>query len=308
MRWMLLWTGLTLVGSGWLCSVPSAEADEATPVECIRVWWSCGPASLAFVADGSVVVANAMCGQVTHYDSMGAELNHWTSPTGDSGLPYFPSGIDLDGAGNVFVANLYEKRVERFTLDGTLVAAYGVGTLIHPTGIAVDRGTGHLFVCDGGEGVIREYDATGTLLRNVVAGYEVTDVALAPGGNLYVCFYNGVVWALDAGGSLLASWTVPDQGPETRFRGIAVSPDGNVHVAYRSSGRVLTLSSSLQYLGDWPITCFEPSPAFSGLDFDGRGQAVLSQDYGLGQIGLFSLETSVPVASTTWGKLKSLYR
>jgi hypothetical protein len=54
-----------------------------------------------------------------------------------------PKGIGLDTAGNVFVADTFNSRVEQFAGNGTFLTAFGIagsgnGQLLHPQGVAVD--------------------------------------------------------------------------------------------------------------------------------------------------------------------------
>ena len=63
-----------------------------------------------------------------------------------------PHGVAVDGAGNVFVADCLNDRIQVFDAKGEVVRVFGregcgVGELKKPTGVAVD-GAGKVFVAD----------------------------------------------------------------------------------------------------------------------------------------------------------------
>src|SRR5437773_840096 len=96
---------------------------------------------------------------------------------------YFPAGVALDGAGNLFIAERGDWRIRRVDAGtGTITTVAGTGTggfsgdggpataaeLSGPRGVAVD-GAGNLFIADTGNSRIRRVDAgTGTI--TTVAG------------------------------------------------------------------------------------------------------------------------------------------
>jgi hypothetical protein len=100
-----------------------------------------------------------------------------------------PSGIALDGLGNLFVADASNNRVRRVdAATGTITTVAGGGTtglgdggpatlaqLGYPEGVALD-GSGNLYIADSGNGRIRVVDAaTGTistLAGNGISGFS----------------------------------------------------------------------------------------------------------------------------------------
>src|SRR5204863_3307550 len=65
---------------------------------------------------------------------------------------YDPYGVALDAAGNVYVADLYNHRIQRFTSAGVYVTQFGSlgsenGQLRVPYDVAVDA-AGNVFVAD----------------------------------------------------------------------------------------------------------------------------------------------------------------
>jgi DNA-binding beta-propeller fold protein YncE len=71
-----------------------------------------------------------------------------------------PSGIAVDRAGNVYVADTGNDRIEEFSPSGKLLAMQGStgsrpGQFRHPTGIAVD-GQGNVYVADTGNNRVQK--------------------------------------------------------------------------------------------------------------------------------------------------------
>ena len=142
--------------------------------------------------------------------------------SGDGGLAisaqlYAPTGVAVDGAGNLFIADTFNQRIRKVTLEGTITTVAGNGTfgfsgdgglatsaqLYFPTGVAVD-GAGSLFIADSVNKVIRKVTPAGTITTvagdgtvgfsgdggpatSAQFGYSgPTDVAVDSAGNLFI--------------------------------------------------------------------------------------------------------------------------
>ena len=129
----------------------------------------------------------------------------------------FPSGLALDAAGNLYIADTNNNRIRRVAADGTISTVAGNGTagfagdqgpavsaeLWSPKGVAVDA-SGNLFIADYFNAVVRKV-AAGSSTITTVAGtggstgysgdggpatgaelYTPTGVAVDSSGNLYI--------------------------------------------------------------------------------------------------------------------------
>ena len=94
-----------------------------------------------------------------------AGKNHELTTPGDfSG----PTGVAVDGDGNVYVTDTMNYRVEIFDADGKFISQFGrhcdgPGCFAHPKGIAVD-GDGHIWVADGMLDLLQAFNKDGQLL------------------------------------------------------------------------------------------------------------------------------------------------
>jgi sugar lactone lactonase YvrE len=130
---------------------------------------------------------------------------------------YYPSGVTVDGAGNLYLADTSNQRIRRVdAATGTITTVAGTGTagfggdgglateakLSYPTGVAVD-GAGNLYLADKNNHRIRRVDAADETISTVAGtgtgnyhgdGGPATDawlwepggVTLDATGNLYI--------------------------------------------------------------------------------------------------------------------------
>lgn len=195
-----------------------------------------------------------------------------------------PSGIALDGSGNLFIADTGNQRIRRVDAvtqvittvagsdshgpsgDGVLAT---VATLVSPTGVALDV-AGNLYIADSYVSTVRRVDAATqiiTTVAGVIGSYAFSGdggvataaslsypqgVALDAAGNLYIAdTYNNRIRRIDAttqiittvagGGS--GSTFSGDGGPATLASlslpaGVAIGANGDLYIA-DSNNRVI---------------------------------------------------------------------
>jgi sugar lactone lactonase YvrE len=163
-----------------------------------------------------------------------------------------PSGVAVDSAGNVYVADAGNKRIRKITsagvvstfagkdsrdygedIDGTGTEAYFYG----PRGIAMD-GPGNIYVADGFGG-IRKISSAGTV--TTIAEDDTANVAIDSAGNIYFVDVGnqrirkitsaGVVSTFAGNGT---RGYMDGTGATAQFdypNGVAVDSTGNVYVA-----------------------------------------------------------------------------
>ena len=180
----------------------------------------------------------------------------------------FPSGVAVDNAGNVYIADFFSHRIRGVDTTGTITSIAGSGKpsfggdggqaieaqLSFPSGVAVDN-AGNVYITDTGNSRVRRIDTTGTITTIAGTGEHAygEDVGLAVetplanpkgvavdnAGNLYIAgYHNFRKRRVDAAGTIgwVAGTGEPYDGPAdeerlSRDRGIAVDNAGNIYIA-----------------------------------------------------------------------------
>jgi RHS repeat-associated protein len=151
-----------------------------------------------------------------------------------------PSGIDVDQSGNVYIADMYNHRIRKIDINGTVTTFAGTGAaassgdggrateagLPDPISVAAD-GYGNVFIAEGYTGRVRKVDPSGTIIT--VAGngtmefkgngflatetgfYDIRSITVDKDGNLYIVSGIGNrVYKVDTSGIVS---TVAGSGP-----------------------------------------------------------------------------------------------
>ena len=179
----------------------------------------------------------------------------------------FPSGVAVDHAGNLYIADFFSQRIRRVDTEETITTVAGIGEpgyggddgpavearLSFPSGVAADH-AGNLYVTDTGNHRVRRIDTTGTITTIAGTGEPGYDwdgpaveaqlanpkgIAVDGSGNLYFAGYlNFEVRRVDASGTMssVAGSNEPCDSPGgecrlSRDRGIAVAEAGSVYIA-----------------------------------------------------------------------------
>jgi sugar lactone lactonase YvrE len=179
-----------------------------------------GPAAVALDGAGNLYIADAEnhrvrrvtpAGTVTTVAGSGGILFSGDGGAATAATLYRPSGVAVDGVGNLYIADTFNDRIRRVTPGGVISTVAGGGTsladgvaatsarLVLPSAVVVD-GSGDLFVADysnrvrrvsggvittvAGSGVYGTGGDEGSAVAAQLAGPN--GLALDSGGNLYV--------------------------------------------------------------------------------------------------------------------------
>jgi sugar lactone lactonase YvrE len=192
---------------------------------------------------------------------------------------FFPSGVAIDSAGNVYVSDLLNYTIRKVTAAGVVTtlagdarsdgSADGAGVaarFFYPSGVSVDSAS-NVYVAD--ESTIRKVTATGvvTTLAGAAGTYGSTDgtgaaalfdspsgVAVDSAGNVYVADFNHTIRKVTAAGVVTTlagtagmSGSNDGSGVEARFfhpTGVAVDSAGNVYVADRDNHTIRKVTAA----------------------------------------------------------------
>jgi len=190
----------------------------------------------------------------------------WGSQGSGDGQFYFPCGVAVDTAGNIYVADLIKHRIQKFSVDGSFLAKWGSygsgdGQFDSPWSIAADA-AGNIYVADSFNHRIQKFSADGSFLAKW-GSYGSGDgqfggpcgVAVDTAGNIYVAdTYNHRIQKFSADGSFLAKWGSSGDSGDGQFYGpcgVAVDAAGNIYVADSSNHRIQKFSADGSFLAKW---------------------------------------------------------
>ena len=242
------------------------------------------PTGVAVDGAGNVYVADQSNHRIRKITTSGVvstlagSASGYTDGTGTSAKFAYPTGVAVDGAGNVYVADRYNQRIRKITASGVVSTlagstqgnADGTGTSAsfdNPSGVAVD-GAGNVYVADRSNHRIRKITTSGVVSTLAGSTYGYTDgtgtsaqfsypygVAVDGAGNVYVAdLYNHRIRKITASGvvsTLAGNGTygyTDGTGTSAQFSyptGIAVDGAGNVYVGDYVNHRIrkITLSA-----------------------------------------------------------------
>jgi tripartite motif-containing protein 71 len=164
-----------------------------------------------------------------------------------------PAGIAMDSAGNLWVADMQNNRVEEFSASGTFLKSVGStgtgpGQFSRPKSIAIDP-QGDFWVADAGNSRIEEFSPSWEFIKSVgsagsgngqFSGPE--GIAIDAHGNIWVSdTYNYRVQELSESGEFIK--VISGLGT-IEPTGIAAGPGGNVWITDWSHSRVVEVSES----------------------------------------------------------------
>jgi len=195
------------------------------------------------------------------WGGLGNEPGNFTSPV----------GIASDQAGNVYVVDSNNHRIQKFLSSGVFLTEWGSlgewnGFFQYPAGITVDR-DGTVLVTDTGNNRVQVFTAEGVFLNAWGSSGDGDGEFWYPEGiacdserNVYVVDYgHHRVQKFDPMGVFLAKWgknggdgsSGTGSGEFYHPRGIMVDKDDRVYVVDTENNRVQKFDLNGSYMGEW---------------------------------------------------------
>src|SRR3989449_759334 len=288
---------LESIGSKKLASDNNTESDKDKSGELNH------PSGVAVDGIGNIYAADTLNDRIVVFDPTGKLLesigskklasdNNTESDKDKSGELNHPSGVAVDGIGNIYAADTLNDRIVVFDPTGKLLESIGSkklasdnntesdkdksGELNHPSGVAVD-GIGNIYAADTLNDRIVVFDPTGKLLESIGSKKLASDnntesdkdksgelnhpsgVAVDGIGNIYAAdTLNDRIVVFDPTGKLLESIgskklasdnnTESDKGEPGQFKhpfGIAVDNICNIYVADTLNDRIQKITKCI---------------------------------------------------------------
>lgn len=195
------------------------------------------PRGVAFAPDGGIAVADSFDERIGLFASDGtwAGLRGQVSAStgfategANPGQFDLPADVDYDAAGDLWVADSGNDRVQELGPDGRVLNTWPVGA---PLGIAAAPGGG-AYVAGSRDGVVARIGADGSLTTVRSGLAHPAAVAVGPGGAAYVADDTSVrdvaTGTAIAGPGGTTAWDHP--------AGLAVAQDGTLYVSERRPG------------------------------------------------------------------------
>jgi tripartite motif-containing protein 71 len=261
------------------------EGQESTPIAEF-LWEADGgpdallrmPSGAGVDPDGNLWVTDGTGGRFVIFSPDGAVLETWgTRGEGEGEFDFSCGegygGVAFDAAGNIYVADAGNGRIQKFGPDRDFLASWPIQGIVDsellvtgrgnrsgaggqpscPAGIAVDR-EGRVVVSDRLAGEVKVFDSDGRPLVTAATENAMMPegVAVDGAGNIWVADNNGRVLAFAPDGSLLAEWQPRDGGGGLPLAPMGIAIDGRDQVFVSDlRNRVHVFTRDGSFLGAW---------------------------------------------------------
>jgi len=194
----------------------------------------------------------------------------WGEAGSEEGQFKGPTGMAVDAAGRLYIADTGNDRIQVFNKRGRFIAAWGSagkeeGNFGSPGDVAVDP-AGNVYVVDPENFRIQKFDAEGDFLaawgpdKVLGAGFirEPVGIAVDAAGTVYVAdAWQALILKYDDSGNFITAWgdTIDENGGMFSFRptDLALDAAGNVFATDYYNNRVLKFDATGALITSWGI-------------------------------------------------------
>jgi DNA-binding beta-propeller fold protein YncE len=211
-------------------SISLHSFQNATKYEVVKVWGSKGtadgqfkrPHDLDFSSDEKYLYSVDRDGnRIQVFDKNGKFLFKWGKLGNGSGEMHVPYGIDVDTAGNVWLADRANHRIQEFDSHGNFILKFGtkgsgLGQFDNPRHLVVDKERKYVYVADSKNNRIQKFFTNGTYVTSFGNGKPgsgpgefnlPTTIDIDSSGDFYITERgNERVQKIDSNGKSLLMW------------------------------------------------------------------------------------------------------
>ena len=210
-----------------------------------------------------------------------------------------PRGIAIDSAGNIFVADTGNGRIEKFSPSGVFITSVGTRGKDHsqfgePNGLAVDR-FGNIYVAEVSNHRVQKFGPEGTLIAEWAPGfYGPRRIAIGPDGSIYVVDQGRTrIVKFNPDGQVLATWgsSGSSEGQFADHTSVAVDPTTNkVYVADPINRRIQVFDSTGRFLTKWSVPEWGQPVGFEDVVIDPDAGRLYASSAHMNTILVFDLQ------------------
>jgi len=255
------------------------------------------PAGLSLDVDGNLYVMDTLNHRVQRFARDGTFIDatgergtgdgQFADPSEDSEFaPDGPWGIATDQDGNVYVADTWNHRIQKFGPDFEFLLAWGAGELFGPRDIAVD-GDGAILVVDTGAKRIVKYTSDGELIESFGREgdgpgefNEPTSISIRSNGEIYVAdYWNQRIQHFDSDFKYIDEINVGTWGSQgiTDRAYIVALDDGRVLATDPANGQILVFGEDGEEQIAWRLPAPVSRPV--GIAVDSQRRAYVSDGF-----------------------------
>ena len=253
----------------------------------------------AIASHGNLLVAvdavhpmNFIPNQASVLDTTTGEVTLEIGPAGSStygsgdGQLQSPGDVDMDSAGNIWIADTGNSRIQAFRPDGSFLTKFGTrgtatGQFVSPSGITLDSAD-NVYVADSGNHRIQKFAPNGAFMTEW-GGFgsapgqfdDPTGIDVGPAGEVFVVDRgNGRIQEFTAAGAFVREFGGFSFSPAAP---IAMGPDGTVFFV-DASHTIQHFSSLGEPIGEFSCAGSEPGQINgSGIAVDDTGAVWVSE-------------------------------
>jgi DNA-binding beta-propeller fold protein YncE len=225
------------------------------------------PVGVAVDTHGDVYVVDTGNSRVQKFDSNGKFLLTWGSHGNGDGQfnieTLLEGRIAVDNAGNVYVADVDNHRIQKFDSQGVFLTKWGTegdgdGQFIEIADLAIDL-QNNVYVVDYKNNTVQKFDQDGIFLlgwgqHGTQDGKFIAaaTVAVDAQGHVYIGDMTSRIQEFDSNGNLIEVIQVePIEQRPIDLWNLAVDDQGNFYIADHNSYRIVKLDNDGEFLAYW---------------------------------------------------------